>query len=114
MKQVKIVENGVQAKMIIEQFISQGYKKDDVYLLAHDTDCTEHLSEAMDINEIGIGEQGVVNSIANIFRSRGDELRSKMEALGLNTLEAQQYEEELDRGRLVVIATRGIKTADIY
>ncbi|WP_342433553.1 general stress protein [Neobacillus sp. FSL H8-0543] len=112
MENVKIVENGVQAKMVIEQFINQGYKKEEVYLLAHDKDRTKHLSDTMDINEIGIGEQGVVNSIANVFRSRGDELRSKMEALGLNTLEAEQYEEELDRGRLVVVATK--KTSDIY
>lgn len=58
----------------------------------------------MNTNDIGVAEQGIVNSIANVFRSRGDELRSKMESLGLSNLEAQRFEEELDRGRIVVIA----------
>ena len=58
----------------------------------------------MNTNDIGVAEQGIVNSIANVCRSRGDELRSKMESLGLSNLEAQRFEEELDRGRIVVIA----------
>jgi len=72
--------------------------------LAHSKDHSENLTNAMNTNDIGVAEQGIVNSIANVFRSRGDELRSKMESLGLSNLEAQRFEEELDRGRIVVIA----------
>ncbi len=72
--------------------------------MAHSKDHSENLTNAMNTNDIGVAEQGIVNSIANVFRSRGDELRSKMESLGLSNLEAQRFEEELDRGRIVVIA----------
>ncbi|MEK4800642.1 general stress protein [Oceanobacillus sp. FSL K6-0118] len=104
MEQVKLVENDVQAKEAIEQFLNQGFTRDEVYLLAHSKDRSENLTNAMNTNDIGVAEQGIVNSIANVFRSRGDELRSKMESLGLSNLEAQRFEEELDRGRIVVIA----------
>jgi hypothetical protein len=106
MKQVKIVENGVQAKKVIEEFINQGYTKDEVYILAHDKDRSEDLTDATDTNEIGVLEQGVFGSVANVFRKRGDELRAKLESLGLSDLEAQQFEKELDQGRVVVVASK--------
>ena len=112
MENVKIVENGLEARKEIDQFIIEGYTKDEIYLLAHDHNRSEHLTDKLDINEIGIGEQGVFKSIANVFRSRGDELRSKLESLGLSAAAAERYEEEMDHGRLVVIATK--KTANIY
>jgi hypothetical protein len=105
MKEVKIVENGVEAKKVIEEFISQGYSKDDVYLLAHDKKRSEDLTDATDTSGIGVPEQGVFDSVANVFRTRGDELRSKLESLGLSHIEAQQYEKELDEGRVVVVAS---------
>jgi hypothetical protein len=74
--------------------------------LAHGKDRSEDLSDALDTNEIGVNEQGVFDSIANVFRSRGDELRSKMESLGLTDTEAQQFEKELDRGRVLVVAAK--------
>lgn len=106
MENVKIVENGLQAREEIEQFFTQGFTKEDIYLLAHDKNRSEDLSDVLDINEIGVEEQGVFDSMANVFRSRGDELRSKLESLGLTELEAEKYEEELDRGRVVVLATK--------
>jgi hypothetical protein len=106
MRQVKLVENGLQAKQEIEQFLNQGFTKDEVYLLAHGKERSEDLTDALDTNEIGINEQGFFDSIANVFRSRGDELRAKMESLGLTDREAQQFEKELDRGRVMVVATK--------
>ncbi|MEH7082269.1 general stress protein [Neobacillus drentensis] len=106
MRQVKLVENGLQAKQEIEQLLNQGFTKDEVYLLAHGKERSEDLSEALDTNEIGVNEQGFFDSIANVFRSRGDELRSKMESLGLSDTEAQQFEKELDRGRVMVVAAK--------
>ncbi|WHY66921.1 general stress protein [Neobacillus sp. SuZ13] len=106
MRQVKLVENGLQAKQEIEQLLNQGFTKDEVYLLAHGKERSEDLSEALDTNEIGVNEQGFFDSIANVFRSRGDELRSKMESLGITDTEAQHFEKELDRGRVMVVAAK--------
>ncbi|MCM3774307.1 general stress protein [Priestia aryabhattai] len=106
MKNVRVVENGVQAKEVIEQFLNRGYTKDELYLLAHDKNRSEDLTEALDTNNIGVSEQGAFDLVANVFRSRGDELRSKIQSLGLSDAEAQQYERELDKGRVIVVATK--------
>ncbi|MEY9870137.1 hypothetical protein ABIE66_005516 [Peribacillus sp. B2I2] len=36
MYQVHVVENGLQAKEKIDELVTSGYTKDDVYLFAHD------------------------------------------------------------------------------
>ncbi|WP_026695940.1 general stress protein [Peribacillus kribbensis] len=102
MYQVHVVENGLQAK---EKIDSLGFSKENVYLFAHDKDRSEHLTEATHTEEVGMGEQGLLSSLGNVFKSRGDELRSKMESLGLTKQEAAQYETELDKGRVVLVAT---------
>ncbi|PLS07985.1 general stress protein [Neobacillus cucumis] len=106
METVRVVENGVQAKKEIEQLIMQGYTKDEIYLLAHDKDRSNDLTDSLDISDIGMSEQGVMDSLANVFRTRGDELRSKMESLGLSSNDAERYEKELDLGKVVVVASK--------
>ncbi|MEW4283507.1 general stress protein [Priestia koreensis] len=106
MVDVKVVENGVQAKEIVETLVRNGFTMDEIYLLAHDKNRSEDLADAIDTNNIGLKEQGVGSAIANVFRSRGDELRSKMTSLGLSQPEAERYEEELDRGKVLVIASK--------
>jgi hypothetical protein len=106
METVKVVENGVQAKREIEQLMTQGYTKDEIYLLAHDKNRSENLADNLDLTDVGVAEQGLFDSMANVFRSRGDELRSKLESLGLSQAEAERFEEEMDHGRVVVVATK--------
>ncbi|MEH7480396.1 general stress protein [Neobacillus drentensis] len=108
MKQVKIVENEVEAKKSVVQFLNQGFTKEEVYILAHDKDRSMDLTDATDTNGLEEYDQGVFESLANVFRSRGDELRSNMESLGLSYFEAQQFEGELDMGRLVIVATKKV------
>ncbi|OIK16142.1 general stress protein [Bacillus sp. MUM 116] len=106
METVKIVENGVEAKKEIDQLMGQGFTKNEIYLLAHDKNRSEDLTHALNISDIGIAEQGVFDSIANVFRSRGDELRTMLESLELSDDEAERYEEEMDHGKVVVIASK--------
>ncbi|MDN9011911.1 general stress protein [Brevibacillus laterosporus] len=101
---VHVVENGVQVREVIQQFDRLGYAPDHIYVLAHDEKRTHTLAETTEIQEVGVREEGVLGSIANLFRSRGDELRSKMESLGLSKSEAERYERELDNGRVLVVA----------
>jgi hypothetical protein len=82
MKNVRVVENGVQAKEVIEQFLNLGYTKDELYLLAHDKNRSKDLTKALETNDLGVSEQGAFDLMANVFRSRGDELRSKIHSLG--------------------------------
>ncbi|MFC0414965.1 general stress protein [Cytobacillus solani] len=106
MANVIIVENGVEAKEQIQQFIDQGFTKEDIYLLAHDNNRSNDLTNALNIKDIGVEEQGFFDSFANVFRTRGDELRSKLKSLGVSSLDAEQYEREMDQGKVVVLATR--------
>ncbi|MDW0117084.1 general stress protein [Sporosarcina thermotolerans] len=102
----KIVENAVQAKNEIEVLTSQGYTHDDIYIFAHDKKRSDDITEALDTEKVGMKEQGFLDSMKNMFTSRGDELRSKMEAAGLTAEDAADAERELDHGKLVLIAKK--------
>jgi hypothetical protein len=106
MYKVHVVENGVQATEKINMLQSEGYTKEDVYLFAHDKNRSENLTDATETADVGVTEQGLFESVGNMFKSRGDELRSKFESVGLTQQEANQYEKELDNGRLVIVASK--------
>ncbi|MFL6557673.1 MAG: general stress protein [Bacillus sp. (in: firmicutes)] len=76
MKQVTIVKNDIEVKKSVVQFLNQGFTKEEVYILAHDKERAINLTEATNTNGIEVNDQGVFESLANFFRSRGDELRS--------------------------------------
>ncbi|MDJ0331263.1 general stress protein [Planococcus sp. S3-L1] len=103
------VENALQAKSEIEKLEAQGYTHEDIYIFAHDKKRGKDISKALDTEEVGMKEQGFLDSMKNMTISRGDELRSKMAAAGLSDQEAEQYEEELDKGKLVIIANKDVK-----
>ncbi|PLR79007.1 general stress protein [Bacillus sp. V3-13] len=105
MYKVQLVENGVQATDMIGALQSEGYSKDNIYIFAHDKDRSGHLTDATDTGDVGLQEQGLLDSVGNMFKSRGDELRSKFRSLGLSESEVDQYEVELDKGKLVIVAS---------
>ncbi|WP_028593269.1 general stress protein [Paenibacillus assamensis] len=102
------VENVKQAKLEVEKLEMQGYTRDQIYIFAHSKKRGEHISDALHTEEVGMSEQGFIDSMKNMFNSRGDELRNKMEAVGLSAYEADRAEEQLDRGRLVIIANKHV------
>jgi len=98
------VENALQAKTEIEKLETQGFTHDDIYIFAHDRARTEDITNALETERVGIKEQGFLDSMKNMTRSRGDELRTKLASVGLSDQEAESYEKELDKGKLVVVA----------
>ncbi|MEC0243740.1 general stress protein [Paenibacillus dokdonensis] len=102
----KVVENGIQAVEEVNQLRSSGYVYDDIFVLAHDGDRSERIAETANADKIGIKEEGMFDALANLFRSRGDELRAKITSLGFTEAEAQFYEKELDLGKVLVIAKK--------
>ncbi|WP_019720178.1 general stress protein [Heyndrickxia coagulans] len=105
MHKIEVVENGLEATNKITEFENEGFSKDNIYIFSHDKNRSKDLTDATETRSVGMEEQGVVDSVGNLLRERGDELRSKMQALGLSEMEAVQYEKLLDEGRVVVIAT---------
>lgn len=106
MYKVKVVENGLEASNLVSELQNEGYTKDEVYIFAHGKDRSKDLTDATDTGEVGVTEQGLMDKIGNVFRKRGDELRSKIQSLGPTDQEAEHYEKELDEGRVVVIASK--------
>ncbi|MGG0644834.1 general stress protein [Sporosarcina gallistercoris] len=100
------VENAVQAKAKVDELATKGYTHDEIYVFAHDKKRQDHITDALDTEKAGMKEQGFLDSMKNMFSSRGDELRSKMHGAGLTEDEAAAAESELDKGKLVVIANK--------
>ncbi|TQR20380.1 general stress protein [Psychrobacillus vulpis] len=98
------VENAVQAKQEIEKLETQGYSRDHIHIFAHFKERADDINDALDTKDVGMIEQGFLESMKNMFTSRGDKLRSKMEATGLSKEEAAAAEQELDQGKLIIIA----------
>ncbi|MBW7476759.1 general stress protein [Paenibacillus oenotherae] len=96
-----------EAREQLDSYIRQGYTRDQLFVLTHEKDRTERIAEQTNAEQIGISEEGIGTSIANIFRSRGAELRAKMRSVGISESEAQRLEEEMDRDKIVVIAWGG-------
>jgi hypothetical protein len=94
----------VQAKAEIEKLVGQGFTHDEIYIFAHDKDRTKDITDALDTESVGMAEQGFLDSMKNMMSKRGDELRNQLSAVGLSQQEADQYEKELDKGKLVIIA----------
>ncbi|MED4279244.1 general stress protein [Priestia megaterium] len=109
MKKIRVVKDGYEVKEAIEQFLSLGFSKDNIYLLAHEKDRTEELTNVLNINDVGISEPMDNNPMANSLHFYKDELHSKFYSLGLSAEEVEQYVKELNWGRILVFA---IKTDD--
>lgn len=100
------LENAVQAKKKIEELETQGYTHDDIYIFAHSQDREDKIAETLESETVGMGEMGFLNKMKNMFSSRGDEIRSKMQSIGLTEAEADEGESELDKGRLLLVAKK--------
>lgn len=104
---VHVVDNILEARKKIEEINHQGYGKEKVYVLTHDKKRTEEIAEHIDSNEIGLVEEGVLVAVANLFRSTGNELRAKMRSMGVTSEHAEHLEEEMDKGKIVILAWKG-------
>ncbi|MFB9277693.1 general stress protein [Cohnella cellulosilytica] len=100
----KLVNNGLEAFEVVNDLHRQGYREEEIYVLAHESDRTNRLADAASANTIGVAEEGMFDTMANLFRNRGDALRSKIESMGFEPSEAGMYESELDKGKVLVMA----------
>ncbi|MCA0756013.1 general stress protein [Paenibacillus sp. N4] len=104
---VHTVNNAVEVQEQVYKFQTEGYAKDQIFVLTHDKDRTKRIAENTDAEKIGVAEEGLSTAIANIFRSGGDELRAKMRSLGISERDAQRLEREMDQDKVLVIAWGG-------
>lgn len=90
---------------VVKSLSSKGISKENLYVLSHDDDRTDRVADKVDANKIGINEMGFDTYVSNIFSKKGDELRSQLKELGFSQQEANNYEEKLDQGTILLINT---------
>lgn len=100
---VREFTNETELMSVVNLLSSQGVSKENLYVLTHDSDRTNRLAEKTDASEIGLKEMGLGKAVEQIFRSEGDQLRMKMEELGLSEQEVERYERKLDQGKILLI-----------
>ncbi|OAS17337.1 general stress protein [Paenibacillus oryzisoli] len=96
----------------VQQLHSEGFKKDHIYVLTHSAEGTEYVAEFTGAEQISMAEEGLFASIANLFRSRSEELRVKIMALGVPEAEADSLITELEWGKILVLATPHMSDED--
>jgi hypothetical protein len=104
---VHTVNNVLEARDRITKLQQDGYPKENIFVLSHDKERTEHIVEETDANQVGLAEEGVLTAIANLFRSTGDGLRAKLTSMGVSKEHANRLEKEMDNGKIVILAWSG-------
>ncbi|MBM7553022.1 general stress protein [Thalassobacillus pellis] len=89
----------------VKKLKDEGVDGDNVYLLSHDDDRTDRLAGNAHANTIGFSEQDFKSAVGNMFNKKGDELRTKLQEMGFSEGEADEYEEDMDEGKVLLIVT---------
>jgi len=87
----------------VQEIKTKGVPEEDIYILTHKDFRTEKLAEMANANTVGLAEQGLGSSIANVFKSKGDELRLKLEGLGISQPMADDLEKKLEEHQIVMV-----------
>lgn len=87
----------------VQEIKTKGVPEQDIYVMTHEDFRTEKLAEMASANTVGLAEQGLRTSIANVFKSKGDELRVKFEELGFSKPMAENLEKKLEEHQVVVV-----------
>ncbi|WP_042223984.1 general stress protein [Oceanobacillus manasiensis] len=108
---IKEYTNDEVLKTDVSILKDKGINREDVYVLSHDDDRTKRLAGSADANTIGVKEMDFGNAVGNLFNSKGDELRTKLQEIGFSQAEAENYEEDLDEGKVLLIVTNNENAA---
>lgn len=103
---MKSVENGVQAKSVIETFEREGYHRDHIHIFAHSDKRAEDLANFFNVDAGATSESqgGFFESIKNLFRDSSNDLDGQLSGIGLNEHDRNVAKSDLDAGKLVIVA----------
>ncbi|MBP1964734.1 general stress protein [Paenibacillus aceris] len=101
---VSVTSNLQEAQNKVQQLYREGFAREHIYVLTHSAEGTDFVANYTGAEQITMEEEGMLAAIANLFRSRGEELRAKMKALGVPDVETSRLERELDKGKILVLA----------
>lgn len=111
MATIQMVENSVQAKSVIEGFISEGYLKDHIHVFANSNKRAEGIANFFDVDAGATAEatsesKGFFDSIKNFFQTTPEDFKNQLSVLGLDASDQSHAKDALDEGKLVIIAHR--------
>lgn len=89
----------------VKGLAAKGVSKDTLYVMSHDDDRTDRVADKADASKVGLNEVRFETYVSNIFSKKGDELRAQLKELGFTQQEANNYEEKLDHGTILLINT---------
>jgi hypothetical protein len=104
---VSVVNNIEEVHQTLKFLIDEGYQKGNLFVITHEDSSTERISDVTEANEIGVMEEGPITAIANLFRSKGDQLRAKLRSMGVSSEEAERLESEMDNSKVIILAWGG-------
>lgn len=104
MLQYFVIENAVRLKNKVDLLVEEGFEREDIYVFSRYENRAEDIAKTLHISQVGIAEQGVMNSVKNLFTSRESELRTQLLSLGLTDEQVNSLDVHLDAGKLVVVA----------
>lgn len=87
----------------VEALSAKGTSKENLYVISHDDDRTDRVADQVNANEIGTTEVGLKVAVENMFRRKGDEIRAKFKELDFTQEEAEELEEKLDHGKILLL-----------
>ncbi|MGP4071745.1 general stress protein [Piscibacillus sp. B03] len=96
MTYIKDYKNDQNLENDIKKLLGNGVDQEDIYVLAHDDDHTEDLAHKTRTHSIELSQN-------EGFDKKGDELRAKLEEVGVTEEAADQYEAMLDQGKILLI-----------
>lgn len=102
---VKEFKDDIELMNEVKSLSVKGVSKDNLYVISHDGDRTDRIVDGTDASKVGMKEVGFDTYVSNIISKRGDQLRSQLKELGFSQLEADDYEEKLDHGTVLLINT---------
>lgn len=106
---MKIVENGVQAKTIIESFVAEGYNNEHIHLFAHSNKRAEDIADFLHVDAGAAAEtsndtKGFFASVKNFFQPEPEDFATQLEQMGIAASEQSAAKEALENGQLVIVA----------
>ncbi|RIU94938.1 general stress protein [Oceanobacillus picturae] len=101
----KIYHNDDQLSEAVDKLRNDGIPDDDIYILSIDNDHDRRARKETDANKIGAKVTGVSTALKNVFKGKGDTIRSKLNEIGFDKSKSEQLKVELDKGKTLLVVT---------
>lgn len=89
-----------ELKKAIDKLANEGKNKDKLCVMSHDDDRTDRVADSVKAGKLG---EGFSTEKGNVYTKKGDELRAQFKELGFSQDDANELEEKLDHGTILLV-----------